>query len=132
MPPTSRCIGTFTPGKKNISEAVGYYAVQAGFHDTRFKAISPSEVENTSVSVTLLDSPVELDRLEDWELGRDGLVVESRADQDKRAIYLPSVAVEQGWTREDTLENLLRKAGINKDERARIYSIPGYTAHEPR
>ncbi len=27
------------------------------------------------------------------------------------ATYLPDVAVEQGWTREETLESLMRKAG---------------------
>ena len=28
-----------------------------------------------------------------------------------RATYLPEVAAEQGWTREETVESLVRKAG---------------------
>ena len=33
------------------------------------------------------------------------------------ATYLPSVAVEQEWTKEETLVSLMRKAGWNGSER---------------
>ena len=44
-------------------------------------------------------------------LGRDGVVL--RKDG-KSAVYLPQVATEQGWTRDEMLDHLCRKAGLAK------------------
>jgi len=33
-----------------------------------------------------------------------------------RAVYLPEVAVEQKWTKEETLSSLSLKGGMNMDE----------------
>jgi AMMECR1 domain-containing protein len=42
-------------------------------------------------------------------VGRDGV----RLSKDGRgAVYLPHVAVEQGWDRDEMLDNLCRKAGL--------------------
>jgi len=48
----------------------------------------------------------------DWELGTHGLRI-SFIHRNRRhgATYLPDVAVEQGWTKEETVESLMRKAG---------------------
>ena len=54
-----------------------------------------------------------------WALGTHGLRISFR-DRSRRfsATYLPDVAVEQGWTKEETIVSLMRKAGWNgrKDE----------------
>jgi hypothetical protein len=48
----------------------------------------------------------------DWSLGTHGLRI-SFIHRGRRygATYLPDVAVEQGWTKEETVESLMRKAG---------------------
>lgn len=48
----------------------------------------------------------------DWELGTHGLRI-SFYYHGRRygATYLPDVAVEQGWTKEETVVSLMRKAG---------------------
>jgi hypothetical protein len=48
----------------------------------------------------------------DWTVGTHGLRI-SFVHRGRRygATYLPDVAVEQGWTKEETLESLMRKAG---------------------
>lgn len=48
----------------------------------------------------------------DWELGVHGIRISFLA-RDRRygACYLPEVAVEQGWDREETVVSLMRKAG---------------------
>jgi AMMECR1 domain-containing protein len=55
----------------------------------------------------------------DWEIGTHGLRI-SFMHHNRRygATYLPDVAREQGWTKEETLVSLMRKAGWNgkKDE----------------
>lgn len=48
----------------------------------------------------------------DWALGTHGIRI-SFVYRGRRygATYLPDVAVEQGWTKEETVESLMRKAG---------------------
>lgn len=48
----------------------------------------------------------------DWTLGSHGIRI-SFIHRGRRygATYLPDVAVEQGWTKEETVESLMRKAG---------------------
>ena len=48
----------------------------------------------------------------DWILGTHGIRI-SFVHRGRRygATYLPDVAVEQGWTKEETIESLMRKAG---------------------
>ncbi|KGY14584.1 hypothetical protein PABG_12537 [Paracoccidioides brasiliensis Pb03] len=48
----------------------------------------------------------------DWTLGKHGIRI-SFTHRGRRlgATYLPDVAVEQGWTKEETMESLMRKAG---------------------
>lgn len=48
----------------------------------------------------------------DWVLGTHGIRI-SFIHRGRRfgATYLPDVPVEQGWTKEETVESLMRKAG---------------------
>lgn len=48
----------------------------------------------------------------DWVLGTHGIRI-SFIHRGRRygATYLPTIAVEQGWTKEETVESLMRKAG---------------------
>lgn len=50
----------------------------------------------------------------DWTLGTHGIRISFNI-QSRRygATYLPSVAEEQGWTKEETIVSLMRKAGWN-------------------
>lgn len=50
----------------------------------------------------------------DWTLGTHGLRISfSHNGRRYGATYLPDVAKEQGWTKEETLISLMRKAGWN-------------------
>lgn len=48
----------------------------------------------------------------DWDLGAHGIRI-SFIHRGRRygATYLPDVPVEQGWSKEETVESLMRKAG---------------------
>jgi AMMECR1 domain-containing protein len=45
----------------------------------------------------------------DIVLGRDGVILRKEG---RSAVFLPQVAVEQGWDRETMLSELSRKAGL--------------------
>jgi uncharacterized protein (TIGR00296 family) len=104
------CIGTFEP--QELEDGLASYALTSALHDTRFSPISEREFPSLQVAVTLLTNFEEADDEMDWELGTHGIKI-SFVHHGRRygATYLPDVAVEQGWTKEETLVSLMRKAG---------------------
>jgi uncharacterized protein (TIGR00296 family) len=104
------CIGTFEP--LPLEEGLSSYALTSAFSDHRFSPISLSELPSLEVAVTLLtDFETAKDPM-DWELGVHGVRI-SFYNKNKRygSCYLPDVAVEQGWDKEETMVSLMRKAG---------------------
>ncbi|CCH40689.1 hypothetical protein BN7_223 [Wickerhamomyces ciferrii] len=104
------CIGTFAdqPLEKGIKE----YAEISAFQDPRFDAISPAEFSKLSVDITLLQNFTRGEDALDWELGKHGIRIHfNYKGSVKSGTYLPSVAVDQGWTKDWTIINLIAKAG---------------------
>jgi AMMECR1 domain-containing protein len=62
--------------------------------------------------VSVLTEPVAIADWTGFEVGRHGIVLVKGS---RRAVFLPDVAVEQGWDREQTLTHLARKAGLPAD-----------------
>jgi AMMECR1 domain-containing protein len=54
----------------------------------------------------------------DWQLGKHGLRMHfNYKGRRYGGTYLPDVAVEQGWDKEETLVSLMRKAGWDGKEK---------------
>lgn len=104
------CIGTFEP--QNLSEGLPEYALISALHDTRFPPISKRELPTLQVAVTLLTDFEPVDDPYDWVVGVHGVRL-SFTDKGRRygSTYLPDVASEQGWSKEEALFSLTRKAG---------------------
>ncbi|KAJ5574169.1 uncharacterized protein N7459_008596 [Penicillium hispanicum] len=104
------CIGTFEA--QDLATGLKSYALTSAFDDTRFSPIPKSLLPSLSCSLTLLGSFEPCTNAMDWILGTHGLRI-SFIHRGRRygATYLPDVAVEQGWTKEETVESLMRKAG---------------------
>ena len=106
------CIGTFEA--QDLDEGLSSYAIISAVQDTRFDPITARELPSLEVCVTLLtdfEDCKDGDPM-DWELGTHGLRI-SFTERGRRygSTYLPDVAAEQGWTKEETLVSLMRKAG---------------------
>ena len=108
------CLGTVDNAERlPLADAVAHFAVQAGFHDprpglTRDRPLR--EGEGLRLEVTLLGARTPLRSVADWRIHRDGLYVERREAPHASAVFLPSVATEQGWDRRTTLAHLVAKA----------------------
>ncbi|KAL8288393.1 hypothetical protein RB597_000487 [Gaeumannomyces tritici] len=104
------CIGTFEA--QPLEEGLSAYALTAALHDTRFDPVRARELPSLEAAVTLLTDFEDADDADDWELGTHGLRV-SFHHHGRRygATYLPDVAPEQGWGKEETVVSLMRKAG---------------------
>ena len=124
------CIGYPEPSFP-LSEALEL-AARSACHDPRFQDMKEHELDNIVVEVTVLTPPEPIvvedkeDLLNNIKIGRDGLMLEYRG---MRGLLLPQVPVEWGWSVKEYLENLCRKAGIDKDKwkdkGCRIFSFRG-------
>ncbi|KAL8916736.1 MAG: hypothetical protein Q9172_006171 [Xanthocarpia lactea] len=114
------CIGTFEA--QELSSGLKNYALTAAFDDTRFSPIRSHELPTLANYITLLHTFTPCAHPLDWSLGTHGLRISfTHSGRRFGATYLPDVAVEQGWSKEETIVSLMRKAGWtgrSKDWRA--------------
>ncbi|WPH04149.1 Hypothetical protein R9X50_00703500 [Acrodontium crateriforme] len=107
------CIGTFEP--LELENGLRSYSLTSALDDVRFSPIPASLLPSLSAHVTLLTnfSASNKDPM-NWVIGKNGLRI-SFTHRGRRygSTYLPDVAPEQGWTKEETVISLMRKAGWN-------------------
>ncbi len=111
------CIGHLTDDRPLV-ETVQDMAVQAALHDSRFPPLSPDELNDVHMEISVLTPFCRVNGPEDIVAGRDGVLI--RKDG-RRAVFLPQVAAEQGWDVPVMLDHLCRKAGLP----ARAWREPG-------
>jgi len=102
------CIGSLMPVAP-LYESVHDNAINAALRDPRFSAVRPSELPKLEVDVSILSPIRDIESLKEFKIGQQGIILEKGF---ARAVYLPEVALEQGWTVEQTLSSLSLKAGL--------------------
>ncbi len=106
------CIGRMVsdiPLHKLVSEM----AVSAATDDPRFNQIEPPELDDLEIDISVLSPLQKVENPLDFELGRHGIyVIEGSAT----GCFLPQVATDMGWTREEFLSQCCSiKAGLSPD-----------------
>lgn len=103
------CMGTLDP-KLRLSEAVRHAAVCACAEDPRFRPVTPEELPELSVEVSILSPAQPMTSLDELELGRHGVIVQRGR---RRGLFLPQVAVEHHLDKETLLARCCtEKAGL--------------------
>jgi AmmeMemoRadiSam system protein A len=105
------CIGTLAP-HGDLSRGIAEYALRAALEDPRFPPLSPEELPVCEIEISVLTPPEPIAGPEEIEVGRDGLIFESRG---RRGLLLPQVATEWGFDAERFLSEVCRKAGLPPD-----------------
>lgn len=105
------CIGSLSPSEP-LYQSVHHNAINAALHDYRFQPVSKAELPTISVDVSILSPIREIPSLDEFQLGQQGIILEKGMS---RAVFLPEVALEQKWTKEETLTHLALKAGLERD-----------------
>ena len=105
------CIGQIYPSSP-LYRQVMVQAVQAALFDRRFPRVTVAELEEIDVEISVLDPPSSVPSAKSIVVGKHGIVLEKDGH---RAVYLPHVASEQGWSLEETLSHLALKAGLAAD-----------------
>jgi len=120
------CLGRLS-GDRPVYLNVQYAAAAAALADPRFPAVTPQELKELTLEITLLHPMRSVESPDEIQIGRDGVVM--RVGEKDGALFLPQVPMEQGWDLEATLVNLCRKAGLPDDawqlSEARFYVFEG-------
>lgn len=108
------CIGQFTPDKTLIA-LVREMAVAAAVRDPRFRRdpITPSELEQLDIEISVLSAMERTDDPLSLELGKHGIYIVRGVQS---GCFLPQVATETGWSKEEFLDYCCaHKAGLPPD-----------------
>ena len=114
------CVGTLSADRP-LYETVAAMAVAAAVDDPRFEPLTAAELPGVSIEISRLGPlvPAQPDQV---VVGAHGVSI-SRGG--RRAVFLPRVAVEQGWTRDQLLRELCLKASLPpeawRSPEARLY-----------
>ena len=116
------CIGNLVGGTP-LYLTVLDMAVEAAVGDPRFPALSLSELKDVGIEISVLSPLTRVSSAEKIELGIDGVLVR-RGSQS--GVFLPQVATETGWSKEEFLNQLCaQKAGLAanawKDKDTELY-----------
>jgi AmmeMemoRadiSam system protein A len=98
--------------------------VAAATEDPRFSTVTIDELALIDLEISVL-TPLFPIKAEDVEVGRHGLMISHNG---KRGLLLPQVPVEQGWDREEFLDQVCVKAGLAPGAWRRGAKLNGFTA----
>jgi MEMO1 family protein len=106
------CIGSLVPVEP-LYMSIHHNAIQSALRDTRFRPVTPAELPLIHVDLSVLSPIRDIDSPDLFVVGEQGIIMEKGMH---RAVYLPEVAPEQGWSRDETLASLGQKAGLGPDD----------------
>jgi hypothetical protein len=102
------CIGRMIPDKP-LPELLGIVALQSALEDPRFRAVTLEELRDLEIEISVLTPMTPVPGADHIVVGRDGVLIRKGG---RSAVFLPQVAPEQGWGRDEMLEHLCFKAGL--------------------
>ena len=103
------CIGRIPP-EVPLGQLVGAMALAAAFEDPRFTPLRIEELPAVTIEISALTPPVHVPRADDIVVGRHGVLLHKGG---QGAVFLPQVATEQGWNRDQLLDHLCEKGGMS-------------------
>ncbi|MBN2211080.1 MAG: AmmeMemoRadiSam system protein A [Sedimentisphaerales bacterium] len=107
------CIGNFQPGQPLIQTV--HDMALAALRDSRFVSdpITPTEVGHIDIEISVLSPLERTDNPLNLELGKHGIYIKKGF---RGGCFLPQVATETGWTKEEFLGYCCsHKAGLSPD-----------------
>ncbi|MFH1233320.1 MAG: AmmeMemoRadiSam system protein A [Patescibacteria group bacterium] len=104
------CVGQIVPTNKPLWQVVRNMAISASSEDLRFNPIAKTELAKLSYEISVLSVPEKISDWQNIELGKHGVIVQQGYNC---GVFLPQVADETGWSKEEFLSHLCEnKAGL--------------------
>jgi len=106
------CIGNII-GTMSLWKTVRNMAIESATGDPRFPAVREDELEQIDIEISVLTHPKRIKNIEEFHLGKHGVIIKKGFNQ---GVFLPQVAQETGWSKEEFLSFLCsHKAGLSPD-----------------
>lgn len=118
------CIGNIV-GTQPLWLTVRDMAVESSTRDPRFEPVAPDELKDIKIEISVLSQPKRVQDVNEIKMGTHGVIVKRGFNS---GVFLPQVATETGWSRDEFLSNLCaHKAGLPadawKDKKTELYSF---------
>ncbi len=104
------CVGEIE-ARRPLVESVMNMAIAAATEDPRFPPVEPEEVPGLHIEISAL-TPMEPILPNEVQVGRHGLMIRWKG---RSGLLLPQVPESQGWSRDEFLRGICRKAGLPDD-----------------
>ena len=116
------CIGNLV-GKEPLYLTIRDMAIEAAVGDPRFTPVNQEDFKDIEIELSVLSPLERVNSAEKIKLGLHGVLVKKGFNS---GVFLPQVATETGWAKEEFLSNLCaHKAGLApdawKDKTTEIY-----------
>ncbi|XP_014514433.1 uncharacterized protein At2g38710 [Vigna radiata var. radiata] len=108
------CIGTLEA--RSLINGLKDYALTSALRDRRFPPIQANELPFLECTVSILTDYETANNYLDWEIEKHGIIIEFSDpvySTRRSATYLPEVAANEGWTKVEAIDSLIRKSGYN-------------------
>lgn len=106
------CIGRFE-APDPLYKVVQQMAIASATQDSRFEPVVPGELRDLDIEISVLTPMRRIASIEEVQLGKHGIYIRKGP---RSGTFLPQVATETGWTKEEFLGYCARdKAGIGWD-----------------
>ncbi len=102
------CIG-YVRAVRPLAEAVRDCTIQAATRDRRFPPMQKNEDSRVYIDISVLSPPRKIRHIDEIDVGKHGLIIQKGM---RSGILLPQVPVEWGWDRDEYLQAICRKAGL--------------------
>ena len=103
------CVGSII-GEKPLYQTIREMAVAAASQDPRFTPLTAGELKDINIEISVLSKPRRIDDIAEIQLGKHGVIV---SEGNHQGVFLPQVANETGWSKEEFLSQLCsQKAGL--------------------
>ncbi len=123
------CIGRFI-ATEPLVKIVQEMALASAFQDTRFNPVQKSEMNDIEIEISVLTPLKRIYSIDEFELGKHGIYM---TKGNRSGTYLPQVAEDTGWGKEEFLGHCARdKAGIGQNgwKDADLYTYEALVFHE--
>jgi hypothetical protein len=116
------CIGRFDASEP-LYKVVQEMAIASSTQDYRFSPVESNEIPELEIEISVLTPMRRISSLDEIELGKHGIYIKKG---NRSGTFLPQVATETGWTKEEYLGHCAQdKAGIGwngwKDAELYVY-----------
>jgi len=96
------CIGAVV-AQEPLYLTVRDMAIQSAVCDPRFTPVKKNELKDIEIEISALSPLKKIKDISEFKLGVNGVLIKKGPDM---GLFLPQVATETGWTKEEFLSNL--------------------------